>query len=241
MKSLCAFLAALATAAIFCGAAAAQDTNNITGESYTLPVSIFDKKGKPYKSTPVVVYLNGSEDFYNLPPSGVVYISGVTDEDLIHIFAGDNIFEIPVGGYDSVNIVINNPRKLKNVRTFRNNQVFDTGYGVVAKEKNSLPLANVEMRDAENYTSLISYLQGRVSGVHVVGNRVTIRGVNSINSSTEPMVVVDGVMMSLAAANASVRPRDIESITVDKTGSMYGVRGGNGVIIIKTRTGLKEN
>jgi TonB-dependent SusC/RagA subfamily outer membrane receptor len=71
------------------------------------------------------------------------------------------------------------------------------------------------------------------------GIRVIVRGVNSINSGTAPLYVVDGLPVEPNYNGAvPVLPRDIESISVLKGASatsMYGARGANGVVVIKTK------
>lgn len=90
-------------------------------------------------------------------------------------------------------------------------------------------------------------LQGRVPGMTVTSNgspigtgTVRIRGVGSINSSQDPLFVIDGVptTMSLNSLNTN----DIESMQVLKdaaSASIYGSRAANGVIIITTKQGKK--
>ena len=64
-------------------------------------------------------------------------------------------------------------------------------------------------------------------------NKILIRGVNSINSSSDPLILVDGVEMSDIS---SLNPADVKSVDVIKDGSsaIYGMRGANGVILITT-------
>ena len=91
-------------------------------------------------------------------------------------------------------------------------------------------------------------LQGTVSGVTVVQNgspgskpTVLIRGIPSF-SGTDPVVIVDGVPQSLTDLN-SIPASDIESINVLKdaaTTAIYGVKGGNGVILVTTKTGRRN-
>lgn len=93
--------------------------------------------------------------------------------------------------------------------------------------------------------SIEKILQGRVAGVHVEGTpdggiAVRIRGGSSINGSNEPLYVVNGVPIT-PGPNGSltgINPYDIASITVLKDAAsmtMYGARGANGVIVIKTK------
>jgi TonB-dependent SusC/RagA subfamily outer membrane receptor len=87
-------------------------------------------------------------------------------------------------------------------------------------------------------------LQGRVSGVDVLtgpdgGIAVRIRGQSS-NTSAEPLYVLDGMVIQPGPGGSlsGINPRDIESIRVLKDPAdltMYGSRGANGVIVIKTK------
>jgi TonB-dependent starch-binding outer membrane protein SusC len=91
-------------------------------------------------------------------------------------------------------------------------------------------------------------IQGRVPGVVVTQNTgapgegvsVRIRGVGSLNSSNQPLYVVDGLPTQDAT---SIAPQDIQSVTVLKDASaamIYGSRAANGVILITTKLG-KDN
>jgi TonB-linked SusC/RagA family outer membrane protein len=77
----------------------------------------------------------------------------------------------------------------------------------------------------------------RNSGAPGASSRIRIRGVNSINSNNEPLVVIDGF---LGGSIDQVNPNDIERIDVLKDASalaIYGARASNGVIIITTKSG----
>lgn len=87
-------------------------------------------------------------------------------------------------------------------------------------------------------------LQGRFPGVEVFrtagGIAVRIRGRTSILNSTEPLYVIDGIPIQAGPGGSltGINPLDIESIEVLKDAAstaMYGIRGANGVIIIKTK------
>ena len=77
-----------------------------------------------------------------------------------------------------------------------------------------------------------------------------IRGLNSLNTTAQPLIVLDGMMMDMQLDRTSIHDgffnnvlagidvEDIESVVVLKNGtSLYGARGGNGVIIINTKRG----
>ena len=81
------------------------------------------------------------------------------------------------------------------------------------------------------YRDIYEMIQGKCAGVQVTGRSITIRGKNSINLSTEPLFVVDGVAVEDVS---HINPREVKNITVlkDSAASIYGVRGANGVILI---------
>lgn len=88
------------------------------------------------------------------------------------------------------------------------------------------------------------------SGSVGVGNSMFVRGLNSINANSQPLVIVDGVEMDMQLSRemlhsgnfnnmlANVMPSDIEKVTVLKNATaLYGARGANGVILIDTKRG----
>ena len=88
--------------------------------------------------------------------------------------------------------------------------------------------------------TLAEMLQGRVAGVQVVNGRIRIRGVNSIQGNNEPLIVLDGIPLAVDPFTSYVNPHDIQSINVLKDAAstaIYGSRGANGVIEIKTKKG----
>lgn len=116
----------------------------------------------------------------------------------------------------------------------------NVGYGYVKRKNlvNSVSKVSVDQDEMMSYTDIGSYLMGRVPGLQVQksGNtyKYTIRGINSINSPTDPLFVVDGLVVEDISY---LNPRDIKSVEVlkDASSSIYGARGACGVIIITTR------
>lgn len=113
----------------------------------------------------------------------------------------------------------------------------DVGYGTLKKSELTTAVSTVKVDEKEvrTYTNMYDYLRGKVAGLTVTpDNRILIRGVNSINSSTDPLILVDGMEVS---SLSSVNPNDVQSVNVlkDASTSIYGVRGSNGVILITTK------
>ncbi len=93
-------------------------------------------------------------------------------------------------------------------------------------------------QEASSYSNIFQYLQGRVPGVSVVGNKITIRGVNSFYLSTDPLYLLDGVPID-GGALGSLSPLDISVIEILKgpEAAIYGSRGANGVIAFYSKRG----
>jgi TonB-dependent starch-binding outer membrane protein SusC len=110
------------------------------------------------------------------------------------------------------------------------------------RASNSITASDIQDRPGQ---PLEKVLAGKVSGVDVTrgpdGNlSVRIRGATSLNGSSEPLYVLDGVAIQPGPNGAlqGLNPEDIESIRVLKDAAstaMYGSRGANGVILIKTK------
>lgn len=124
---------------------------------------------------------------------------------------------------------------------------------------------NTKEFEGLSVSSIDDALQGRLAGLDIVassgdlgaGSSMRIRGAGSINSNTTPLIVLNDIPYeshvddSFDFANAnqeqfasllSINPEDIEEITVLKDGAsaaIYGARGANGVIMIKTKRGVK--
>ncbi len=124
------------------------------------------------------------------------------------------------------------------LRVPREDTDVNIGYGTVKKSDLTTSVATLDMeRDTQtkSYSDMYEYLQGRVPGLQVTPDkRIIIRGIGSINSSTEPLILVDGAEVSDLS---TINPHDVKTVDVLKDGSssIYGVRGANGVILITTK------
>lgn len=124
------------------------------------------------------------------------------------------------------------------------------GYGTqkVTKVSGAISTVKAETLDKLKPVRVDDALQGTVSGVNVIQSgspgakpTVLIRGIPSF-SGVDPVVIVDGIPQTLDDLN-SINPADVESITVLKdaaTTAIYGVKGGNGVILVTTKGGRKN-
>lgn len=123
----------------------------------------------------------------------------------------------------------------------------NVGYGTVDKSELTYSVNQLDIDEKEivSYTDIWEYMRGRVPGV-IIGPpeagktpSITVRGINSINLSTQPLIMVDGVETD---DPSFLNPNDIGSVSVlkDASAAIYGTRGGNGVILITTKSSQEQ-
>ena len=128
-------------------------------------------------------------------------------------------------------------------------QVVVVGYGTQKKADltGSVSIVNAEEMKKVSNSNISTMLEGKVAGVQITSDgqpgadpSVRIRGIGSFGS-TAPLYVIDGVPMGTTIRDFS--PNDIETIQVLKdasAGAIYGSRAANGVVIITTKNGKKD-
>jgi len=146
-------------------------------------------------------------------------------------------------------IVLSLVVKMKSV-TSTLNDVVVVGYGISKKKDLTGSVSHIKMSDMHNKEALsvADYLRGSVAGLNISrSSSVTgaqsfeIRGATSIGASTEPLIVVDGMIFS--GLLNDINPSDIETIDVLKDASstaIYGSRAAAGVILLTTKQGKTE-
>jgi TonB-dependent SusC/RagA subfamily outer membrane receptor len=109
----------------------------------------------------------------------------------------------------------------------------DIGYQVVNSKDLTTPVNKIDPaeRRTANYSNIYDMIRGQIPGVDVKGTSIKIQGANSFMASTEPLLVVDGTIVT---SIDYINPLDVKSIEVLKGASaaIYGSRGSNGVILI---------
>ncbi|MBL7697009.1 MAG: TonB-dependent receptor [Chitinophagaceae bacterium] len=164
------------------------------------------------------------------------------DATLVFSYTGFESKEVKASSSPTLNIALTSSQDALN-------EVVVIGYGTAKKSDLTGAVATVKADRLMDRPSpdVTQALQGRVPGVDVSINtsapgeaaKVRIRGVTSINSSLDPLYVVDGV---IGVAASVLNPNDIATIEVLKDASataIYGARGANGVIIITTKRGIR--
>jgi TonB-linked SusC/RagA family outer membrane protein len=211
----------------------------------TLHGKIVDEKGQPLakasvalKGTQTGTVTNDAGEFTleNIPSDGTLVVTNIGYENL----------EIKIKGKTDVHIVLK-----PFIASLQNLQVtYFTGYESISPERatGSFAQPNKYVYDNRVSTDVLSKLEGITSGLvfntsGITGitsstPQMTIRGLSTIYANTQPLVVVDNFPYDGDINN--INPNDVESVTVLKdaaAASIWGVRAGNGVIVIKTKQG----
>ena len=206
----------------------------------TVTVTVVDATGEPIIGAHVVVGNSAKGGITNV--DGIATVEAAQGETLKVSYVGYATRTVTVSG-SNMSVVLNEDNT-------QLDEVVVVGYGTMRKSDVTGSIAVAKGKDmlkAQNF-SAVDNLRGKASGVTVFSNsdqpgiqppRVLVRGIATINASSDPLYVVDGVVMNNFAL---VNPNDIESMEVLKDASataIYGARGANGVIMVTTKRGLQ--
>ena len=224
---------------IFCllfggvGSAYAQTSKTVTG-------TVFDEKGEQVVSGTVA--LKGTQTATVTDINGNFSITVPSDGTLVFSYLGYITQEVAVSSAKGGVVKVT----LKPDDTDLDELVV-VGYGTMRKSDLTGSVSNTKGSDIIKQQSFnaLDGLKGKAAGVNIFSNtgqpggemRVIIRGIATINASTSPLYIVDGVAMSDFNL---LNPNDIESIEILKDASaaaIYGARGANGVVMVTTKRG----
>ena len=141
------------------------------------------------------------------------------------------------------------------------NEVVAVGYGTMKRSDITGSVVSVKSEDMQQTSAatMEQMLQGRAAGMQISTNSgaagssasIQIRGINSLNSTNEPVYVIDGAIVSSGAGDdvysnplADLNPNDVESIEILKDASataIYGSQAANGVIIVNMKKGKESS
>ncbi|MBD0260017.1 MAG: SusC/RagA family TonB-linked outer membrane protein, partial [Cytophagales bacterium] len=168
---------------------------------------------------------------------------------LVFSFVGYATQEVPAGSRGTLDI-----RLVPDTKAL--GEVVVVGYGTQRKAETTGAIASVKAAELTQtpVANVAQGLQARAAGVQITQNNaapggnisVRIRGTNSINGTSEPLYVVDGIQITNGGGVndvsplSTINPNDIESVEVLKDASataIYGARAANGVVLITTKRG----
>lgn len=162
---------------------------------------------------------------------------------------GKTVLRVSYVGMETVEVVgKRNMRIVLNTDQTDLDEVMVVAYGTAKKSSftGSADNINGEKLELRPISNVAKGIEGQATGVQVTSASgqpgsapsIRIRGYGSINASSTPLYVVDGIPYD--GSLSSLNPSDIESMTILKdasAGALYGARGANGVVMITTKKG----
>lgn len=138
--------------------------------------------------------------------------------------------EIPLDGRRSIKVLWGGAESSYN----EDAELVDLGFGYVKRREYAGSSSGVtgEMMLQKGFTDLQTALLTLIPGLQLINGELVIRGQSSVNSSSAALIVCDGMPVS---SLSSISIYEVKSVEVQRGSNMYGVRGGNGVILIRTR------
>ena len=229
MKTLSLGMVAAACLLLFTSVLSAQSVSGVIREAGSgeplIGVSILVKG----TTSGTVTDLDGNYTI-NVAPTGTLIVS----------YTGMATREIPVNNRATIDVELKESAILTE-------QVVVTAYGTKKKGAftGSATQINAEALETRSITNVTEALEGAGgiqytpgSGQPGSSSGIRVRGIGSVNASSSPLYVVDGIIFS--GNLNSINPNDIESLTVLKDASstaLYGAKAANGVVLITTKSG----
>ncbi|MBU2995852.1 TonB-dependent receptor [Cellulophaga baltica] len=234
-------------------AKATEVEDETSAQEKTITGTVYDVDGVPLVGVNILVEgtTNGTQTDFD----GNYAIKAEEGSVLVFSYIGMLAKSVSVVGKNVINVTLE-----ENAATL--DEVVIVGYGSQKKEALTGAVSvvkGVELEQAPTSTfeqslrGSVAGLQGAASdGAPGANTQIRIRGIGSINASSEPLYVIDGIPVAAgsqgtndndgASSNvmASINPNDIESISVLKDAAstaIYGSRGANGVILVTTKQG----
>ena len=202
---------------------------------------ITDDTGLPLPGVNVI--LKGTNQGTQTNFDGEYTLKANKGQTLVISYLGLKTKEIKIGDSNTINITMEED-------TAALEEVVVVAYGTTTKEAftGSASVVSADQLVNRNVTSAIEGIEGRATGIQFTSPQgpgdspgIIIRGVGTLNGSTDPLYIVDGVQYN--APINTLNQADIASFTILKDAastSLYGSRAANGVVIITTKTGKKN-
>lgn len=226
---------------LFCYLGFATD---IIAQQQTVRGKVTDEKSLPLDGASVKV--SGSQTGVTTDANGNFTIRAAKGQVLVISYIGMADEQVTVGDNTTISVV------LKDQGGANLNDVVVVGYGTQAKKDltGSIGVVSQSKMQDQATVGIGQNLQGKLAGVQVIqnngtpysGTQIIIRGTGSFGASSDPLIVIDGMITNEGLSN--LNPNDVENITVLKdaaSAAIYGSRGANGVVIVTTRKGNFES
>jgi TonB-dependent starch-binding outer membrane protein SusC len=214
---------------VFLTSASGQNNKKITLSGY-----VTDQTKHPVANA--IIFIDGKKTNSVTDEKGFYKIKAKAQSTTIGIFTFANgLIEEDINGRTEINIICRSiiPDK-KDSKPDQEDETVNIGYGTI-KQKDLTTSVSKTSNTKTNYASyrtIYDLIQGELRGVQVSGKSIKIQGgLTSINLSTEPLFIVDGMPTTSIDYISPSMVRSIEVLT-GASAAIYGSRASNGVILI---------
>ena len=206
-----------------------------SGKKYFITGQVLDINDQPVSGA--MVFIDNKKSDAITDDKGAYKVKVKADAVKISILKlSSDLMNEEINGRTVINFKLNNefPHEEMAKQENTDNEVVNIGYGSAQKKNLTSTIGNINGQNKKytSYQNIFDMIK-EVPGVQVVDEKITIRGIATMNSSTDPLILVDGIEMSLDGLEAIV-PRLVKSINVlnSSDAAIYGSKGANGVILI---------
>jgi TonB-dependent SusC/RagA subfamily outer membrane receptor len=170
------------------------------------------------------------------------YLTNIEGRFVVECNSTDKL-KIKADGFYSQKVKVSNQLKFVaiNLKIKQNSDFrkYNIGYGQTDEKNRTSAISGITYKDVDftKYSNISEIIRDNFAGVQVINGEILIRGANSLNSSSAPLIVVDGVIYNETIS--LIPPREVKSIDIikDASAAVYGSRGSNGVVIIEMLKG----
>ncbi|MBD1422242.1 SusC/RagA family TonB-linked outer membrane protein [Sphingobacterium chuzhouense] len=235
-------------------------TDSTANSQSSVQGTVSDKNGP---ITGVTVSVKGQPTSAATDEQGQFSIPANAGDILVFSAVGYKEYEEPLNNREKIDVLLSEESK-----TIESVQVVAVGYGTMERATLASSVSSIGADEIENEVlpSIPQAIQGKAGGVQVTqksgspggGLSIRVRGTTSINASSDPLYVVDGIPVNSTTnftggsdfnfgggtqginVLSSLNPSDVQSIEILKdaaSSSIYGARAANGVVLITTKKG----
>jgi len=205
-----------------------------SGKKYFITGQVTDVSGTPVSSAVILVDNRKTDVLSN--PRGIYKVKVKPDAAVIAVFKIMNgLAEEEINGRTTINFTLSGGTagQAAGNKEKEADEGVNVGYGNVSQSELTTSVGKIDGQNKKyaSYQSIYDMIRGEVPGVQVNGTRITIQGITSINSGTDPLLVVNGIVVT---SIDDINPQMVKSIEILKgsAASIYGSRGANGVVMI---------
>jgi TonB-dependent SusC/RagA subfamily outer membrane receptor len=207
------------------------------GKKFTITGKVTDAGNQPVQNA--VIFIDKVKTTSVTDDQGIYKIRVKPDAVEILVFTLMNgAAEAVINGRTTIDFVLTGTKADQSTGKAAADESISVGYGTIQKKDASVQSNVINGQDPSFASAQTIYdmIRGRVPGVEVSGTSIKVMGSSSLVVSSEPLFVVNGVIVK---SIDNISPQTVKTIEVLKgpAASVYGTRGANGVILINLLTG----